>query len=98
MVNQAVGLTGATVVHSLLKRIQNEVCRHAAGGAPADNPYGIRDDNKGHIQPSLTSGKWSNRPDVVELTPSQSSPKRNCTSQLIRLFIQALLIARTTAG
>ena len=42
--------------------------------------------------------QWSKRPGVVELSPGLSSPNRTCTSQRIRLSIQALLIAKATSG
>src|SRR5690606_36755805 len=50
------------------------------------------------IQPTLLCRQWSKRPGVVELSPGLSSPNRTCTSQRIRLSIQALLIAKATSG
>lgn len=50
------------------------------------------------INPFATNLQWSKRQGVVELFPCLSSPNRTCTSQRIRLSIEALLIAKATSA
>ncbi len=50
------------------------------------------------VEPALPGGQWSKRQGVVELFPCLSSPNRTCTSQRIRLSVQALLMAKATSA
>ncbi len=52
----------------------------------------------GEIEPAFRGRQWSERPGVVALSPSLSSPNRTCTSQRIRLSIQALRNAKATSA
>src|SRR5690606_2978893 len=56
MVNEPIGFRRPAVIDGLLQCIQYKVCRHAAGGSPADDTLGIGINHEGHIQPSLPSG------------------------------------------
>ncbi|SOT45945.1 hypothetical protein F01_550105 [Burkholderia cenocepacia] len=85
-------------VQRLLKCIQNKVRGHRRAGAPANNTAGEHVDQECYVQPALPCREWSKGPGVVELSPGLSSPNRTCTSQRIRLSVQALLIAKATSA
>ena len=65
---------------------------------PAHHEPGIQIQYDAQGQPVFGGPKWSERPGVVELSPGLSSPNRTCTSQRIRLSIQALLKAKATSA
>jgi hypothetical protein len=65
---------------------------------PAYDFAGIRIEHHRQIDELRAQAKWSERPGVVALSPSLSSPNRTCTSQRIRLSIQALRNAKATSA
>jgi hypothetical protein len=76
----------------------HQVRRHPGVHRMADHLTGVEILHASQIQPPFHGRQWSERPGVVALSPSLSSPNRTCTSQRIRLPIQALLNAKATSA
>lgn len=81
---------------------QQSVCNHLGlhriAHRPANDATREQVHDRRDEQPAFGRPEWSKRPGVVELSPGLSSPNRTCTSQRIRLSVQALLIAKATSG
>ncbi len=78
--------------------LQAEIGRERVGEPPRQHPATGPVEHGEQIHEAPRHRKWSERPGVVELSPSLSSPNRTCTSQRIRLSIQALLKAKATSA
>jgi len=78
--------------------VAHQVRRHPGPHGIPDYLTRIQIFNPCQIQPSFPCREWSERPGVVALSPSLSSPNRTCTSQRIRLSIQALRNAKATSA
>ena len=88
----------ATLRQRHIERTQHQFRVQMIGHRPAYNTAAEHIEHDGQIQESLAGRKWSKRQGVVELFPCLSSPNRTCTSQRIRLSVQALLIAKATSA
>jgi len=78
--------------------VEAEVCSERIGEPPGQYPATRPVEHGEEIHKAPAHGKWSERPGVVALSPSLSSPNRTCTSQRIRLSIQALRNAKATSA
>lgn len=79
---------GLASAHGHEQRVQYEFSGDRGLCGPADNAAGVEVHHDGQIEPAFPRAEWSERPGVVALSPSLSSPNRTCTSQRIRLSSQ----------
>jgi len=82
----------------VVQRLQRQTSRQRLAQRPAHHLAREPIEDHRQVDELGAQAKWSERPGVVELAPSLSSPNRTCTSQRIRLSIQALLNAKATSA
>jgi len=89
---------GLSVRQCHCERVLGQLSDQSLAHRPPNDQTRVEIKDHGEIEPALRSPQWSERPGVVALSPSLSSPNRTCTSQRIRLSIQALRNAKATSA